>query len=166
MKILTVANEKGGVGKTFLVTQYAFYCALQMGLRVAVIDLDQQANATTCLTEQNFAKKHELSSFDLIAQDLSEQLSDENFTKELEASGFWLFGADNRLALLERQGDEAHSLFVSAFEKNLNALSSSFDVCIIDTNPSPDIRSNLGLLVCTHLIAPIQLNKEAIDGIS
>ena len=68
--------------------------------------------------------------------------------------------------MLERQGDEAHSLFVSAFEKNLNALSSSFDVCIIDTNPSPDIRSNLGLLVCTHLIAPIQLNKEAIDGIS
>ena len=166
MKILTVANEKGGVGKTFLATQYAFYCALQMGLRVAVIDLDQQANATTCLTEQNFAKKHELSSFDLIAQDLSEQLSDENFTKELETSGFWLFGADNRLAMLERQGDEAHSLFVSAFEKNLNALSSSFDVCIIDTNPSPDIRSNLGLLVCTHLIAPIQLNKEAIDGIS
>ena len=94
MKILTVANEKGGVGKTFLATQYAFYCALQMGLRVAVIDLDQQANATTCLTEQNFAKKHELSSFDLIAQDLSEQISEENFTKELETSGFWLFGAD------------------------------------------------------------------------
>ena len=40
MKILTIANEKGGVGKTFLATQYAFYCALQMGLRVLVIDLD------------------------------------------------------------------------------------------------------------------------------
>ena len=49
MKILTIANEKGGVGKTLIAVQFAYYCAQKFGLRVGLIDFDQQSNSTTAL---------------------------------------------------------------------------------------------------------------------
>ena len=49
MITLTVINNKGGVGKSFLSTQFAFYCALKRGLRTLFIDLDPQAHSSNCL---------------------------------------------------------------------------------------------------------------------
>ena len=157
MKILTVANEKGGVGKTFFSTQFAFYCALKFGLRVAVIDLDQQANASRCLAIKDYAVKADIKSADLLLG-----------TAEIGhyTDKFMYFEADDRLSMLEKQGDEMHGVFVENLIKALRQFESSFDLVIIDTNPNPDIRSNAGLLVCTHLVSPIQLTKEPIDGIS
>jgi chromosome partitioning protein len=40
-----------------------------------------------------------------------------------------------------------------------------FDVCIIDTNPSPDIRLIAAMAVADFVLSPIQLNQEAIDGV-
>lgn len=157
MKILTVANEKGGVGKTFFSTQFAFYCALKYRLRVAVIDLDQQANASRCLALKGLAVKAEVRAADLLLGTAEVG----HFTDR-----FVYFEADDRLSMLEKQGDEMHGVFVENLLKALSQLESSFDLVIIDTNPNPDIRSNAGLLVCTHLVSPIQLTKEPIDGIS
>ena len=156
MKILTIANEKGGVGKTFLSTQFAFYCALKFRLRVAVIDLDQQANASRCLATRGLAVKANIPSTDLLlGSELPGAYTDR----------FVYFAADDRLSALEKQGDAMHGVFVDNLLAALKQLESSFDLVIIDTNPNPDIRSNAGLLVCTHLLSPIQLTKEPIDGI-
>lgn len=157
MKILTVANEKGGVGKTFFSTQFAFYCALKFGLRVALIDLDQQANASRCLAIKDYAVKADVKSADLLLGTADIK----HYTDKLV-----YFEADDRLSMLEKQGDTMHGVFVENLLKALKQLESSFDLVIIDTNPNPDIRSNAGLLVCTHLVSPIQLTKEPIDGIS
>lgn len=54
MITLTVINNKGGVGKSFLSTQFAFYCALKRGLRTLFIDLDPQAHSSNCLFVQSF----------------------------------------------------------------------------------------------------------------
>ncbi|MBU1665474.1 MAG: ParA family protein, partial [Gammaproteobacteria bacterium] len=48
MKVLTIANQKGGVGKTAITFNLAHYAADQ-GLRVLVIDLDGQGNTSACL---------------------------------------------------------------------------------------------------------------------
>jgi chromosome partitioning protein len=40
-----------------------------------------------------------------------------------------------------------------------------FDVCLIDTNPNPDIRQLAALVVSDFVLSPLQLNQEAIDGI-
>ncbi len=159
MKILTIANEKGGVGKSFIATQFAYYCAIKFRLRVALIDLDPQANATNCLTEYQGAFKAK--PCDVRACDL---ILGANLPAQFPA--FALFAASDELKLLEKQGDAAHGLYVDNLINSLKGLEPFFDVAIIDTNPSEDIRSNSGLLVCTHLVSPIQLAKEAIDGIS
>ena len=45
MKRLAIMNEKGGVGKSMVACQFAFYAALKRGLRVLVLDFDQHAHA-------------------------------------------------------------------------------------------------------------------------
>ena len=157
MKILTVANEKGGVGKTFIATQFAMYCALKFNLRTALIDLDQQGNSSKCLATGQNAVMAKYKAADLLLQSLDIPKINENFI---------CFEADKRLSFLEKQGDQAHGVFVDNFLFSLKSLEKSFDLVIIDTNPNPDIRSSAGLLVCTHLISPIQLTKEPIDGIA
>lgn len=49
MKRLAIMNEKGGVGKSMVACQFAFYAALKRGLRVLVLDFDQQGNTTNTL---------------------------------------------------------------------------------------------------------------------
>lgn len=156
MKILTVANEKGGVGKTFIATQFAMYCALKFRLRVALIDLDQQGNSSKCLEAGQLAVQENVKAADLLLGAAVSAIHER----------FSYFAADKRLSMLEKQGDTAHGQFVDNLINSLKQLENSFDLIIIDTNPNPDIRSNAGLLVCTHLISPIQLTKEPIDGIA
>ena len=42
MKTLAIINEKGGVGKSFIATQFALFCRFKLGNRVLVVDLDQR----------------------------------------------------------------------------------------------------------------------------
>jgi len=65
---------------------------------------------------------------------------------------------------MERQADK-HNLFATNLHGFLAAHNDQFDVCIIDTNPNPDIRQLASLVVADYVLSPIQLNQEAIDGI-
>lgn len=99
MKILTVANERGGVGKTLLSVQFAFYCAFKFGLKVAVIDLDQQANATNsirsnqnCVVSDTDSSCFMLESTDLLAVNL------QKIEEAVKQSNLVCFPADDALS--------------------------------------------------------------------
>lgn len=168
MKILTIANEKGGVGKTLLSVQFAFYCAFKFGLKVALIDLDQQANSTNSIKcNSNCAIASDIKSSALLLSDNETfRASLAQFDELLKSSNLVCFPADDVLSDIERGGQEYHQLVAYNFNQNLESLKSYFDLVVIDTNPNPDIRSNLGIAVASHLVSPLVLNKEPIDGIA
>ncbi len=158
MKILTITNEKGGVGKTLLSTQFAYYAALKFGLKTAVLDFDQQGNSSSILKNSGRAALTSFTASELFTSDLSCALSS-------LTDPFVVCQADSRLSDLDKQGEEQHLGFIKLLKHNLQGFKQQgYELVIIDTNPSPDIRSEAALLVCTHTISPLGLNKEPLDG--
>lgn len=155
MKTLVLANQKGGVGKSTIAVQLAYFWYLIKAQRVLVIDLDHQRNTSKSIMTGNTA---------IISKVLASQLLTE-MIDEMEMAEFVLIAADNlKLLQLEKQADK-HNQFVSHLQVFLQTVSHSFDVCIIDTNPNPDIRQLASLVVGDFVLSPLQLNQEAIDGI-
>ena len=154
MKTLVLANQKGGVGKSAIATQLAHYIR-RIGMTVLVIDLDHQQN-----TSQPLKRDGEV----VVAGFTGTQLFETAEPPDLPNSPLVLVGGDDRLSMLERQADQ-HNAYARRLRAALEAWA-GFDVCIIDTNPNPDIRYAAALISATHVLAPIQLNQEAIGGIS
>lgn len=154
MRVLTLANEKGGVGKSMIATQFAYYCADKLGLKTLFIDLDHQANSTKAITSSEMCVVSRVTTSDI--------LIDGKTIPEREP--FLLVAADNRLTTLERQPNN-HNKFANNLSRAIKDADDYYDICIIDTNPNPDIRQITALVVSTHLLSPLQLNQEAIDGI-
>ena len=154
MKTLVLANQKGGVGKSAIATQLAHYLHRQ-GRVVVVVDLDHQQNTSRPLRTNEAVS---------VAGFTSSTLFDNPVPQALPDASFVLVAGDDRLSTLERQ-PEQHNAFASRFRAALKSWD-HFDVCIVDTNPNPDIRYAAALVSAQYVLAPIQLNQEAIEGIS
>lgn len=156
MKILTVANQKGGVGKSAVLSQFAFYLAQKRDLRVLFIDLDQQCNSTKVVRDSKLAA---------IAAVTASQVVIEGQTALASGDAkFVLVQGDKQLIKLEKAADK-HNAFAGNLKKFLESVKDNFDVCLIDTNPNPDVRMMIALVLSDYVLSPIQLNQEALDGI-
>jgi chromosome partitioning protein len=153
MKTLVLANQKGGVGKSAVGTMLAHYL-VQKGRRVLAIDLDHQGN---------FSKPLELSRRASIVDCTSDALLTEAHAT-MPAKPFVLVRSDRRLSQLERQREQ-HNPFARNLRAFLKAMDGRFDVCVVDTNPHPDIRLIAALASADFVLSPIQLNQEAMDGV-
>jgi chromosome partitioning protein len=154
MKTLVLCNQKGGVGKSAVATLLAHYLA-HRGQRVLAVDLDHQGN---------FSKPLLLSGRATAAGVTADQLLTSP-APALPSQPFVLVPADRALLGLERQ-PALHTPFARQFRTFLAAVSAAFDVCVIDTNPNPDIRVIAALVSADFVLSPIQLNQEAMDGVS
>jgi chromosome partitioning protein len=83
----------------------------------------------------------------------------------LPAAPFVLVPSDRALLGLERQ-PEQHTPMARRLRAFLAAADGAFDLCVIDTNPNPDIRVIAALASADWVLSPIQLNQEAMDGVS
>jgi chromosome partitioning protein len=156
MKTLVTANQKGGVGKTSTVVHLAFDF-LERGLRVAVIDLDTQANASYTLQEFQ-----------------SGYLASQMFSRDGDAVAGWfkklpegplvsLIASDAPLADMEKR---TMADVASSFKQNVKALANSgFDVCLIDTAPSLGVSMAAALFAADYVLSPIELEAYSIQGI-
>jgi chromosome partitioning protein len=156
MKTLVTANQKGGVGKTSMLVHLAFHF-LERGLKVAVIDLDTQANAS--FTLQEFQSGYLASQmFTPNGGDL-----DAWFQNLPEGPLVRLVASDAPLANMEKL---TLSEAASRFRKNMKALAScGFDVCLIDTAPSLGNSMAAALFAADFVLSPIELEAYSIQGI-
>lgn len=157
-RIYTLANQKGGVGKTTTAINLGAYLA-QMGQRVLIVDLDPQANATSSLGVDKRAVQG--NTYDALLND------------EIPVSSI-LFNERLRLALLPSSpslaGAEIELVEESAREFRLrNALESvdgKYDYILIDCPPSLGILTVNGLVAARDgVLVPVQCEYLALEGL-
>lgn len=153
MKKLVAANEKGGVGKSAIITQLAYYF-YEQNLRVITIDLDHQMNTSSSIFKSQLATISSITSDKLLLTNVN----------SIEQNNFVLISASNELKKLEKNGQK-HNTFANNLKNFLDSIDNQFDVCLIDTNPNPDIRLISALVTADYVLSPVQLNQEALDGI-
>jgi chromosome partitioning protein len=156
MKTLVVAQQKGGVGKTSSLVHLAFDF-FERGLRVAVIDLDTQGNAS--FTLQDFNSGYLASQmFDMDGDSLKQWFCDLP-----DGPLMRLVASDAVLANMEKRSltDTA-----AVFKKNIQALDDcGFDVVLIDTAPALGVSLAAALYAADCVLSPIELEAYSIQGI-
>ena len=153
MKKMVASNQKGGVGKSAIICQYAQYLN-SLGLKVVVVDMDHQRNTSKALMLGGVVEAN-VTAFEVLTKENQTIVNPESFM---------IVQGSAELTTLEKNGS-LHNSYANNYLKFLNSIDSMFDVCLIDTNPNPDIRQVSSLIVSDFVLSPIQLNQEAVDGI-
>jgi len=153
MKTLVTAIQKGGQGKTFATCHLAFDFQ-ERGLRVAVIDLDTQGNASWTLEAYDSGYP---------ASQLFTADSDglRRWFSGREDKGLALIGSDASLANLDKM-DLAEA--AGALRASVEALSEFFDVCLIDTAPSLGVAMTAAVLAADYMLSPIEMEAYSLQG--
>ncbi len=157
-KIITIANQKGGVGKT--TTSVNLAAALgALGMKVLLVDIDPQGNATSGTGINKRALR--ASSYDII---MSNRHIDETI-QQTACPNLWIIpsqidlaGAELELVSLERR---EYKLREALLTKKRD-----FDYIIIDCPPSLGLLTLNGLNACDSILIPIQSEYYALEGLS
>jgi chromosome partitioning protein len=158
-KIIAVANQKGGVGKTTTAVNLAA-CIAAVGKRVLLFDLDPQANATSGL---GLEKAEGASAYRVLLGDgsLLEKIKPTAYERlEIIPSEVDLCGADVELARSE------HHLQRVAMSLRPVVESGRFDLVLVDCPPSLGILTLNAFAAADGLLVPLQCEYYALEGIS
>jgi chromosome partitioning protein len=157
LPVVAVANQKGGVGKTTTAVNLGAYLAL--GVRVLLIDLDPQANATSSLGLDPSGV--ELSTYEALIGQVpvgDAIVSSGRFHLDLVPASRALAGAQVELVEL---ADREHRL-----RQALSDVRASYDVVFIDCPPSLGILTLNALVAADLLLAPVQCEYLALEGVA
>jgi chromosome partitioning protein len=159
-RIIAVANQKGGVGKTDLTVNLSCQLA-SLGKRTLIIDLDPQANATDYLVAPGSASGK--STADLL---LDDSLTLDDVTNSCRENLDIIPSHQNLSATQIRLANDINMQF--KLKKKLKPImdgTRAYDYVLIDTPPSLGLLMVNTLTASTGVIIPVQTQYFALDGV-
>ena len=165
-RVLTVANQKGGVGKTTTTVNVAAALA-QAGSTVLVIDLDPQGNASTALGIEHHAEVPSVYDVLVEGQPISEVVQ-----PCPDVDGLWcvpatidLAGAEIELVSLVARETRLQKAVDALVQERL-ATGEQLDYILIDCPPSLGLLTVNAFVAATEVFIPIQCEYYALEGLS
>ncbi|WP_018970941.1 ParA family protein [Rubritalea marina] len=159
MKVVAIANQKGGVGKT--TTAISLSAALaDLGQRVLMLDLDPQANATSGIGIEPNSEGSMY--YPLLGEaTLAEKIVETHINNlSLVPSGMDLAGVEIELARSDDHLTRLRSLLDPVKQADL------FDFCILDTPPSLGVLMTASLASADEVVIPLQCEWFGLEGLA
>ncbi|MBO0488141.1 ParA family protein [Vagococcus fluvialis] len=177
---VTVANSKGGVGKTTII-RYLSYVLAKLGFKVLVVDADPQANTTKTmlLTKNYYSDDDDIYILEktmmagIVEKDLSGLVVDiidnlycipshidfKNFPKYLtRLYGDSIEGLDSNYLEVEQNR-------ISVFKKLISPIKNDYDFILIDTPPTMSDFTRNATYASDYLIMAFQTQPDSLDGV-
>jgi len=160
-KIISITNQKGGVGKTTTTINLAA-ALTELGQRVLIVDLDPQGNASTGLGID--VEDRDTTTYDLLLEDVAlpdliyatdlDNLAIIPATVDLSSADIELFSSETRSFLLH---DALRQVAMDEFE---------FDFILIDCPPSLNLLTINAMIASHSVLVPLQAEFFALEGLS
>ena len=163
MQIISVINQKGGVGKTTTVINLAAGLS-QLNKKILVIDLDPQGNATTGLGLSNMSNSSET-----IYDALNGTKEIETAIQKTEYENLDIITSNVDLSGLEVEtADDSNRAFIlkTKLTAYLNNSRGSYDYVLIDCPPSLSLLTVMALVSSNSLLVPLQTEFFALEGLT
>lgn len=157
-RVIAVANQKGGVGKTTSSINLAAAWA-ELGQRVLVVDLDPQGNATTGLGVN--ARGLDRTVYDVLMQ----EAKIEDCIEPTSMRNLFLVPATIDLAGAEIELVPAFSR-ETRLKRAIEAVVGEFDIIVIDCPPSLGLMTVNAMAAAGEVLVPIQCEYFALEGLS
>lgn len=156
-KVVAIANQKGGVGKTTTAVNLSS-CVAALGKKVLIIDLDPQGNTTSGYGIPKRSVKNGV--YEVLIGECSAEAAVQHtqFRADIIPSNTRLAGAALELVDLENRE--------SRLRRALAPLSGKYDYIFIDCPPSLDLLTLNSLCACDTVLIPIQCEYYALEGLS
>ncbi len=161
-RVIAIANQKGGVGKTATAVNLAFALA-ETGRRVLLVDLDPQGNATSGICppdDVSAARREGKTIYQAIVGGLAmaEIIRQVRPTLWLAPAGDDLVGAEIELVTMEGRERRLRAL--------LEPVQREYNYVLIDTPPSLGILTLNALVAADSVLVPMQCEYYALEGLS